>query len=358
MYTEIIGNIQELEPSRLDMYYYKECNGIYFVNNDLLEIIATPSYCKQIRWFTERVTDSAIYEYRTRINNKWSEWRRVYEDIYEGQNKADNKGVAGFDDLNNIINKVNTERRYDDTNLRNSINNYVESSELGNKLSRKVSQPRHPNNTITFKGPLRISEYLHFYNEPWNSGGTMGVLLDGTYRFFSFHGGHQGRIQFGNEHTKLVSFRAGREDTLVLHNVASNGDTFEGNRWILTTPELDWKTFWDRDLNYNELKSSHLHPQLAIEPVNAGFRPGDGDREIQITQHAAIGRGVPFGKHMWFNVHGPDYTLISQVMQGNAGRGFNYEPAHNAKYANRELRRNYTLSDTYQWVNWIKVHWR
>ena len=55
MYTEIIGNIQELETSRLDMFYYKECNGVYFVNNDLLEIIATPRFCKQIRWFTERV---------------------------------------------------------------------------------------------------------------------------------------------------------------------------------------------------------------------------------------------------------------------------------------------------------------
>jgi hypothetical protein len=350
MYTEIIGNIQELESSRLDMFYYKECNGVYLVNNDLLEIIATPKYCKQIKWFTERVDDSAICEYRTRIDNKWSKWIRVYEDIYEGQNKADNKGIAGFDDLDEIIDRVNIERRYDDTSLRNSINNYVESPELGNKLSRKVSQPRHPNNTITFKGPLRISENLYFYNEPWNSGGTMGVLLDGTYRFFSFHGGHQGRIQFGNEHTKLVSFRAGKEDTLVLHNVAGNGDTFEGNRWVLTTPELDWKTFWDGDpssVSYN------------TDPIDSGFRPGDGDREIQVTQYAAPGRGgAPYGKHMWFNVHGPDYTLLSHIIQTVANRGFNYEPAHNARYANRELRRNYGLSSTYQYVKWIKLHWR
>lgn len=358
MFTEIIGNIQELESSRLDMFYYKECNGVYIVNNDLLEIIATPIFCKQIKWFTERVDDSAICEYRTRINNKWSKWIRVYEDIYEGQDKADNKGVAGFDDLDKTINRVNIERRYDDTNLRNSINNYVESSELGNKLSRKVSQPRHPNNTITFKGPLRISENLCFYNEPWNSGEYMGVQLDGTYRFFSFREARQGRIQFGNEHTKLVSFRAGKEDTLIIHNVASNGDTFEGNRWILTTPELDWKTFWDRNLDYNEISSSRVNRRLATEPVEAGFRPGDGDREIQITQWAAPGRGAPFGKHMWFNVHGPDYTLLSHIMQSNADRGFNYEPAHNARYANRELRRNYTLPDTYQYVNWIKVHWR
>ena len=61
---------------------------------------------------------------------------------------------------------------------------------------------------------------------------------------------------------------------------------------------------------------------------------------------------------MWFNVHGPDYTLLSHVMQSDAGRGFNYEPAHNARYANRELRRNYGLGSSYQYVNWIKLHWR
>ena len=182
----------------------------------------------------------------------------------------------------------------------------------------------------------------------------MGVQLDGTYRFFSFHGGHQGRIQFGNEHTKLVSFRAGREDTLVLHNVASNGDTFEGNRWILTTPELDWKTFWDRDLNYNELSSpSHYmvdpNEKQATEPVEAGFRPGDGDREITLFQ----GWG-----NMWFNVHGPDYTFIMHRMEEWGKAAFHYNPSGNARYVNRELRRNYTLEYPYQRINWIKVHWR
>ena len=361
MFTEIIGNIQELELSKLDMFYYKECNGVYFVDNVLLEIIATPKYCKQIKWFTERSDDSAICEYRTRIDNKWSKWFRIYEDIYEGQNKADNKGVAGFDDLDRIIDRVNTERKYDDINLRNSINNYVESSELGNKLSRKVSQPRHPNNVITFKGPLRISENLHFFNEPWNSGGTMGVQLDGSYRFFAFHGGHQGRIQFGNEHTKLVSFRAGREDTLVLHNVAGNGDTFEGNRWILTTPELDWKTFWDRDLNYNEIthpRGPMYDPVWAVEPINAGFRPGDGDREIQLSQRGPGGRGPQYGKNMWFNVHGPEFTLVSTILQDSGSRPFNYEPSNNARYINRELRRNTNYPHSYQYVNWIKLHWR
>lgn len=351
MFTEIIGNIQELESSKLDMFYYKECNGVYFVDNILLEIIATPRYCKQIKWFTERLDDSAICEYRTRIDNKWSKWIRVYEDIYEGQVKADNKGKAGFDDINRMINKVNTERWYDDTNLRNSINNYAEASELGNKLSRKVSQPRHPNNTITFKGPLRISENLCFYNEPWNSGGTMGVQLDGTYRFFSFHGGHQGRIQFGNEHTKLVSFRAGREDTLVLYNVASNGDTFEGNRWILTTPELDWKTFWD----YNPGGDGN-----DTEPVNAGFRPGDSDREIEVVQFRRDRPGYIYhsGKNMWFNVHGPDYTFVGMKSLRGGINDQNYEGSHNARYVNRELRRNYGLSGEYQGMRWMKIHWR
>lgn len=344
MFTEVIGNIQELDVNKLDLFYYKECNGVYFVDNNLLEIIATPHYCKQIRWFTERSGDSAIYEYRTRINNRWSTWIRVLENIYEGRPKPDNLGTANFDDLDKVIDKVNEERRYDDTNLRNNINNYVESHELGLKLSRKVSQPRHPNNIITFKGPLRLSENLHFFNEPWNSGGTMGVMLDGTYRFFSFHGGHQGRIQFGNEHTNLVTFRAGREDTLCVHDVANNGDTHVGNRWILTTPELDWKTFWDYAPGTGN----------TTEPINAGFRPGDGDREVIVTQ---IGRGYT-GKNIWFNVHGPEYTLVSTMLQTHGSREFNYEPAHNARYINRELRMNYNYPVTYQRVSWMKVHWR
>ena len=348
MYTEIIGNIQELDSSSLDIFYYKECNGIYLVDNTLLEIIATPSFCKQIKWFPERTGDSAIYEYRTRINNRWSKWIRVFENIYEGQEKPDNKGSAGFDDLDKIIDRVNTERRYDDTSIRNSINNYTESVDLGMKLSKKVSQPRHPNNIITFKGPLRISENLCFYNEPWNSGEYMGVQLDGTYRFFSFREANQGRIQFGNEHTKLVSFRAGKEDTLIIHNVASNGDTFEGNRWILTTPELDWKTFWDYNIGEGN----------DVEPINAGFRPGDGDREVQVVQRATPARGAAYGKHMWFNVHGPDYTLVSTILQGLGIRPFNYEPAHNARYVNRELRRNSNYPTAYQTIWWTKVHWR
>nr|DAJ92671.1 MAG TPA: hypothetical protein [Caudoviricetes sp.] len=344
MFTEIIGSIQELDSNKLDLFYYKECNGVYFVDGNLLEIISTPHYCKQIRWFTERSGDSAIYEYRTRINNRWSKWIRVLENIYEGRPKPDNLGSANFDDLDKVIDRVNEERRYNDTNLRNSINNYVESHELGLKLSRKVSQPRHPNNIITFKGPLRLSENLHFFNEPWNSGGTMGVMLDGTYRFFSFHGGHQGRIQFGNEHTNLVTFRAGREDTLCIHDVAGNGDTHIGNRWILTTSELDWKTFWDHAPGTGS----------TVEPINAGFRPGDGDREIIVTQ---IGRGYT-GKNIWFNVHGPEYTLVSTMLQTHGSREFNYEPGHNARYVNRELRINYNYPVTYHHVSWTKLHWR
>ena len=363
MFTEVIGNIQELDANKLDLFYYKECNGVYFVDNNLLEIIATPHYCKQIRWFTERSGDSAVYEYRTRTNNRWSKWIRVFENIYEGRPKPDNLGSANFDDLDKVIDRVNEERRYNDTNLRNSINNYVESHELGLKLSRKVSQPRHPNNIITFKGPLRLSENLHFFNEPWNSGGTMGVMLDNTYRFFSFHGGHQGRIQFGNEHTNLVTFRAGREETLCIHDVAGNGDTHVGNRWILTTPELDWKTFWDKDPNQasenifrggaRQILSDY---NLAVEPVNAGFRPGDGDRELVLSQ----GLTGMFSKIIWFNVHGPDYTLLSHIMQTNGSRPFNYHAGNNARYANRELRRNYNLEGDiqYQLQDWIKLHWR
>ena len=352
MMTEIIGNLQDISISVVNSRYRVEDSGVYLIDNsDLFEIIATPNLCKQIRYFSNRVGDSAIYEYRTRTNNTWTRWFRVYENIYEREARPDNRGAANLHDVDLIIDRANNERRYNDTNLRNHINNYVEDHELRFKLSRVHSNALNLNNHITFNGALRIAGNIHFFNETgrWNE--ELGMYVGMMHRFFFFHVGHQGRIELGSYDINKIYFLSARDDTLVLHRVGIDGEQFQGGNVILTNTEYDWKTFWDFGYDINGCG-------VPVEPINAGFRPGDSDREIQVVQSAGIGPHWLTGKNIWFNVHGPDFTMVSTITFTAGWDIHNYEPGHNARYANRELRRNYSYHSGYQGARWLRVYYR